>query len=286
MMSRIHKIKRYGILSAAYCLLLLAAACTTQYDKILKSTDHAVKYQKAKEYYEAGKYERAATLFEQSAMYYRGTKQDDTLNFLLAKSYLNWGDVQTAEHYFEQFRTTFPRSGFAEEATYLRIVALYHQTQRYELDQTPTQKTLVAMDEFSYTFPANPYKEECAKIKEELLQRVDEKQYESAKLYYQIMDYKAATTALRTALKDHPDSRYREDILYFLVASAYKYAENSFHHLQKDRYQAVIDEYYNFVSEFPESKYRKEVETMHSTAASKINVGKPQPTDTPEDKSE
>ena len=262
------KIRYYALLLIAG--VLLAAACTTQYDKIVKSADYETKYQAAKNYYQSGKYERAATLFAQSAMFYRGTKQDDSLHFLLAKSYYLWGDVYTAEYYFEQFRTTFPRSPFVEEATALRIKSLYAQTHRYELDQTPTYKVLAAIEEFFYNFPATQYKEECAKIKEDLEQRLDKKQYESAKLYYHIENYKAATTALLATLKDHPDSRYREEILYLLVASAFKYAENSFQHLQKDRFQAVIDEYYNFISEFPDSKYRKEVDKMNTDAQKEL----------------
>ncbi|MDR3351021.1 MAG: outer membrane protein assembly factor BamD [Prevotellaceae bacterium] len=260
----------YGVLFAA-CGLLWASACTTQYDKILKSADYELKYRAAKDYYRLGKYERAAALFDQAAMFYRGTRQDDSLHFLLAKSYYLWGDIYTAEYYFEQFRNTFPRSPFVEEATLLRINCLYKQTHRYELDQTPTYKVLSAIEEFLYTFPATPYKEECLEKKEILSQRLDEKQYEAAKLYYHIENYKSATTALRTTLKDHPDSRYREEILYLLVASAYKYAENSFQYLQKDRFQAVIDEYYNFISEFPDSKYRKEVNRMNSDALKKLS---------------
>ena len=262
------KIRYYALpLIAA---VLLASGCTTQYDKIVKSADYELKYQAAKDYYQSGKYERAATLFDQAAMFYRGTKQDDSLHFLLAKSYYLWGDVYTAEYYFEQFRTTFPRSPFVEEATALRIKSLYAQTHRYELDQTPTYKVLTAIEEFFYNFPATQYKEECSKIKEDLEQRLDEKQYEAARLYYHIENYKAATTALRATLKDHPESRYREEILYLLVASAYKYAENSFLHLQKDRFQAVIDEYYNFISEFPSSKYRKEVDKMNTDALKEL----------------
>ncbi|MDR1405651.1 MAG: outer membrane protein assembly factor BamD [Prevotellaceae bacterium] len=267
------KIHYHGSLLAGMWLLL-ATGCTTQYDKITKSTDYELKYRAAKEYYENGKYERAATLFDQAAMFYRGTKQDDSLHFLLSKSYYLWGDVYTAEVYFEQFRTTFPRSPFVEEATMLRINCLYAQTHRYELDQTPTYKALSAIEEFFYNFPATQHKEDCLKMKETMEQRLDEKQYESARLYYLIENYKAATTALRTTLKDHPDSRYREEILYLLVASAYKYAENSFHHLQKDRFQAVIDEYYNFISEFPNSKYRKEVDKMNTDATKAIGNDK------------
>ncbi len=259
-----------------YLLLLfvagLLAACTSQYDKLLKSQDYVLKYEKAKEYYANKKYDKAATLYEQAGMYFRGAPQDDSLNFFLGKSYYLYNDVYSAEFYFEQFRMNFPRSPFAEEASYLRIISLYRQTNRYELDQTPTMKTLNAIEEFTYTYPRSAYREEYDKIKKDLLQRLDEKSFEAAKLYYIREDYKASTTALRTLLKDNPDTQHREEVLYLLVASAYKYANNSYKHLQKDRYQAVIDEYFNFVSEFPDSKYRKEVEKWNSEALAQMNA--------------
>jgi len=251
---------------------LLLTACSSQYDKLLRSQDYKLKYEKAKEYFTLKKYERAATLYEQTAMYFRGTPQDDTVNFFLAKSYYSMSDMYSAEYYFNQFRNTFPRSPFAEEASYLRVVSLYRQTNRFELDQTPTQRTLSAIEEFEYTYPRSSYKEENDKIRESLLQRLDEKGFEAAKLYYVREDYKASTTALRTLLNDNPDTRYREEVLYLLVASAYKYAANSYRFLQKDRYQAVVDEYFNFVSEFPESKYRKEVEKWNTSALKSINT--------------
>ncbi|MDR0729140.1 MAG: outer membrane protein assembly factor BamD [Prevotellaceae bacterium] len=254
----------------ALCAMLLAGACTTQYDKVLKSSDYALKYRTAGTYYEAGKYQKAAALYEQSAMYYRGLPQDDSLNFFLAKSYFKYGDIYSAEYYFSQFCNAFPRSPFIEEAYYLQIVSLYEQTYRYELDQAPSYKTLTAIDEFLYAYPKSEYVAQCKEMKDDLLQRIDEKQYEAAKLYYLTEDYKAATVALRTSVRDYPDSRFREEILYLMVAAAYKYAEQSYQHLQKDRYQAVIDEYYNFVSEFPDSKHRKEVERMFENASQQV----------------
>lgn len=255
---------------AIACGLLLAGACTTQYDKVLKSSDYTLKYRTACEYYETGKYQRAAALYEQAAMYYRGLPQDDSLNFFLAKSYFKYGDIYSAEYYFSQFCNAFPRSPFIEEAYFLHVISLYEQTHRYELDQAPSYKTLSAIDEFLYAYPRSEYVARCNEMKETLLQRIDEKQYEAAKLYYLTEDYKAATAALRTSMRDYPDSRFREEILYLMVASAYKYAEQSYQHLQKDRYQAVIDEYYNFVSEFPESKHRKEVERMFENASRQV----------------
>jgi len=257
-------------LLVGFCLLL--ASCSSTYDKLLKGTDYEAKYKAAHEYYALGKYGRAATLFEKAAVFYRAMPQEDTLKFFLAKSCYNDKDVYSSEYYFREFFTNFPRSPFAEEANYLYIASLHKQTFRYELDQTPSYRTLTAITDFSFTYPRSQYMEECHKIREDLTQRLDEKQFEAAKLYYTIGEYRSAITAFRTSLKDFPESRYKEEIRYLLVVSTYEYADRSYRHRQKDRYQAVVDEYYNFVSEFPESNYRKDVERMHAHVVEQIRL--------------
>jgi outer membrane protein assembly factor BamD len=101
---------------------------------------------------------------------------------------------------------------------------------------------------------------------DDLYNRLDRKAYESAKLYYTIEDYKAATHALKETLKDNPESSYREDILYYIVAANYHYANNSIPALQRERFLNLIDEYYNFISEYPDSRYRREMDTMFKRA--------------------
>jgi outer membrane protein assembly factor BamD len=59
--------------------------------------------------------------------------------------------------------------------------------------------------------------------------------------------------------------------MYHLVLSQYRYAAQSIKEKQKERYMALIDEYYNFVSEFPDSKYRKSVDGMFEKAQSETN---------------
>jgi outer membrane protein assembly factor BamD len=102
--------------------------------------------------------------------------------------------------------------------------------------------------------------------------RIDQKSFESAKLYYKIEDYKAAVYALKNALKENPDNIFREDIMYYIVAASYQYASNSYPEKQRERFLALIDHYYNFVSEFPDSKYRTEVEKMFQKAQQVTNI--------------
>jgi acetylornithine deacetylase/succinyl-diaminopimelate desuccinylase-like protein len=96
------------------------------------------------------------------------------------------------------------------------------------------------------------------------------KAYKSAWLYYHMEDYLAAHYALKNVLKDNADNRYREDILYYTAMAAYKYALNSVPSKQRERYLVFVDDYFNIVSEFPESKYLKELEGLYNKAQKQL----------------
>lgn len=62
---------------------------------------------------------------------------------------------------------------------------------------------------------------------------------------------------LRGVLKDNSNNQYREQILYYTAMSSYKFAQMSVPEKQKERYMAYVDDYYNFVSEYPDVVERK-----------------------------
>ena len=51
-----------------------------------------------------------------------------------------------------------------------------------------------------------------------------------------------------------------------MVKSQYLLAKNSYASFQKDRYLNLMDYYYNFVSEFPQSEYSKELDKIYAEA--------------------
>ena len=105
--------------------------------------------------------------------------------------------------------------------------------------------------------------------------RLDKKSFESAKLYYTIEDYKAAHYALKNVLKENSDNIYREDVLYLTALASYKYALNSIPEKQKERFLVFIDDYYNFVGEYPESSKRKELDNYYGKAQNYTKKEKP-----------
>lgn len=245
-------------------MLVLAVSCTTEYDKLLRGHDIPTKYAKAFELFEDGKYSKAAEMFESLSLATKGTVQDDTVQFYWALSNYNYKDYITAESNFSEFINVFPLSPFAEQARFLHIDCLYKSTYRYELDQTPTYRALTEIYRYMTLYPESKYMDECVKMRDDLEERLDKKAFEAAHLYYHMEDYMAAHYALKNVLKEDADNIYREEILYYVAMSAYKYAENSVPARRHERYLSFIDDYYNFVSEYPESKHRRELDNIYA----------------------
>jgi len=71
-------------------------------------------------------------------------------------------------------------------------------------------------------------------------------------------------------LQDFPYAKRREDLSFLIVRAKYKMAVESVLEKQEERYRDVVDEYYAFKNEFPESKYIKDVEKMFKAANKNI----------------
>ncbi len=239
------------------------ASCKSQFEALLNSSDADEKYKAAFDYFNAGKYQRAAQVFESLSVITNGTERDDTVQYYWGLSNYRFKDYYTAETNFAKLMDNFPRSPFIEEASFLRLDCLYRQTYRYELDQVPTHTALAALDQYMTSYPGNPHMDVCKEMTSTLNARLDRKAYENARLYYKMEDYKAARVAFKNVLKDDADNIYREDILYYTAMSSYKYAQLSVQSKQKERYLVFVDDYLNFVGEDPDSPYRKELDAMY-----------------------
>ena len=245
---------------------LLLFSCKSQYEMLLNSNDVDTKYEAAFEYYNNGKYSKAAALFESLSMLTTGTEKDDTVQYYWGLSNYRFKDYYTAETNFDHFLEYFPRSPFAPEARFLRLDCLYRSTLRYELDQSPTYKAMNTISEYMQEYPNSVHMETCELMMSDLETRLDTKAFEAARLYYKMEDYIASRVAFRNVLKDDADNIFREDILYYIPMSSYKYAQLSVHQKQKERYMTFVDDYLNFKGEYPDSDYCRELDLLYRRA--------------------
>ncbi len=233
------------------------------YEKLLKGSDYQLKYDKAFEYYNDGDYVRSATLFEQIATVYRGTVKADTIQYYRAQAYYKQKDYTMAGHYFKELTKTFPKSPFADEADYMNAYCFFMLSPRPELDQANTFAAINAFSLFIINHPRSPKIPEARALIIEMNEKLVNKSYLSARLYYDLEDYKASIIALRNSLNEFPDTKYREELMFLLLKSSYLLAKNSVESKLKDRYQAAVDEYYSFISEFPKGKFSNDATAMY-----------------------
>ena len=255
---------------AAALSLACMAGCKSQFEALLNSNDVDAKYTAAFKYFNEGKYKKAADLFESMSVLVSGTPQDDTVQFYRGMSNYRNKDYYTAETNFKNFMDKFPRSPFTETAEFLRLDCLYKATNRWALDQGPTYTAIVAINEYRMAHPTSVHTAICKRMLDDLNERLDRKAYEAAYLYYKMEEYKSARVAFRNILKDDADNIYREKILYYTAMSSYKYANLSVRAKQKERYMVFVDDYFNFVGEYPESSYKKDLDDLYSKAKEKI----------------
>ena len=241
-------------------------ACSSKYDNLLMSNDLDAKYTAAFDYFNKGKFRKAANLFESLSVMTSGTERDDSVQFYWGLSNYKAKDYYTAEANFSKFVSNFPRSVFTEEARYMRVDCLYRSTLRYELDQVPTYTALSAMEEFVRDYPSSEWAGDVRVKAKVLNDRLDKKAFENARLYYKMEDYKASRVAFKNIIKTDAENIYREDILYYIAMSSYKYAYNSVPEKQKERYMDFMDDYLNFIGELPDSPYCKELNAMYLRA--------------------
>ena len=227
---------------------------------LLKSGQPELIYSKALEYYQKEKWQRASTLFKGVQHYYTGSSREDSISFFNARCKYKNRDLDTASTLLDDFRRKFGRSAFIEDAEGMYALCFYYLSPGPSRDQTMTGQALIAITDF------NVYFVEPLKINTELTERLHEKAYLNAYTYYKTGKYKSAIVAFKNALKQYPESKRREEIMYLIVDSGYRLASNSISEKQTDRYLSMLDSYLSFKEEFPESTHIKSLDRMAQQA--------------------
>jgi len=250
-------------------LSTLLFSCS-EYQKVLKSSDYNLKYEKATAYYNEGEYYKAQSLYEELVSVFKGTDKSEVVLYNYADCYYQQRDYVLAAYYFDNFAKTFPYSDKSQKAAYTAAYCYYLNSPRASLDQTDTYKAIDAMQLYINKNPKSELIGEANTIIETLRAKLEKKAYENAKLYFKLGDYNAASITLKNNIKEFPDSEYREEILYLIVKSSFLLSEMSIASKQGERYQNTISEYYVFIDEYPESKYLNEIEKMYTQSVNLI----------------
>jgi outer membrane protein assembly factor BamD len=246
---------------AVYFVLICAVltSCASKFSRVLKSKDNEYKYKMAENYYAQKKYNYATQLFDELFPYVKGTPRFEDMHYKNAFSYFYMKDYLNAENLFKSYVDNFPGSARAEECEYMRAYSFFKQSPKVELDQTPTSKTMGLMQAFINMHPGSPKVKDASALIDLCRSKLEEKEFKSAELYFNLGYYKAAGIVFNTLIDDYPDSDKADLYKSIVIKSYYKYAELSIMDKQEERFGKVLSEITDFNERFPQSKYIKEV---------------------------
>jgi len=251
-------------------LLLLLGACNTQ-EKLVKSKDVNYKLTKANEYYDAGKWMKANEIYQSLMPVFRGTKNYEELCYRYCYTFYNMDDYLSASYQFKSFIEAFPNSSRADECEFMYATCMYKQSPRFPLDQTVTKKAMAVLQSYIDSHPNSPNLMKANQYIDDCREKIEKKAAHSAKLYYDMEDYKAATVAYQSLIQEFPASQQGDYYLYMKQKSFFQYAKASVTDKQPERYQQSLDVFSELKEYYPQSKYMSDALALQSDAQDIIN---------------
>ncbi len=271
---------RYFSIISACALALLFAACG-EYNKAMKSSDYNYKFEYAKKAFEQKafeqkKYSQAATLLEDVISVFRGTDKAEESLYLLGLSHYENKDYLNAGSYFKQYYSQYPKGQYTELARYYAGYGYYLDSPDPQLDQTLTVKAIEELQAFLDYFPKSDKVSIAQSAVFELQDKLVLKELQNATLYYNLgnymgNNYESAVITAQNAIKSYPYSKYKEELEMLVLRARYREAVESVVEKKMDRFRTVIDEYYSFINDYPDSKMRKEADNIFKIANKYVN---------------
>ncbi len=251
-------------------LVGLLSSCG-EYQRALKSTDYNYKFEFAKRSFEEKRYVQAATLFKDCSTVFKGTDKAEESLYLLGMSHYENKDYVSSGPYFRSYYTRYPKGKFAEDARFYCGYGYYLDSPDPQLDQTPTIQSIEELQAFLDYYPRSDKVPMAQSAIFELQDKLTLKQLQNAQLYYNLgtymgNNYASAIIVAQNAVRDYPYSKYKEDLELLILKSRFKEADLSVDERKIDRFREVIDEYYSFINNYPDSPNRHEAENIFAIA--------------------
>lgn len=258
-----------------FLLTLMLAVLTGcgEYNRVLKSKDVDVRYNYAKKAYDQGKYLQASTILEGLITPLRGGPRGEEALYLLAMSYYKNQDYLNSGVYFRTYYGRYPRGTYAEDAHFYSGYGYYKESPDPQLDQSMSLKATQELQNFLDLYPKSERAEAARKALFELQDKLTLKELQNAYLYYNLgmylgNNYQSAVIVSQNALRLFPYSKYKEDFEMLILKAKYQMARQSVAEKMEERYRDVIDEYFSFINNYPESPNRKEADNIYKIAKS------------------
>jgi outer membrane protein assembly factor BamD len=263
---------RFSALLVMSLAVLLTTGCGKSMTKLLKNPDASYKLRRAEQFFVKKDYIKAQQVYEDIMPFFKTSKEFEDIYYKYAFCAYHLSDFMNAENLFKSYLEIFPTSGRAEEIDYMRAYCFYKQSPKAQLDQTSTLRAMGMMQTFINTHPGSPRNKEANDIIDICRAKLETKDFLSAQLYYDLGQFRAAGVAFTSLLNAYPESYRADEYKLMVIKSYFRFAEMSIEDKKVERFEQVLNECFEFVDRYPESKLRKEVDNFLNSSQNNIKI--------------
>lgn len=207
--------------------------------------------------YEDGDYLEALNHFEVIRLQYPGSSVADSARYYTGMCRYERGEYLLASFEFNKLIQGRRRSALAPDAYYMFSQCYYEMSPKVQLDQTSTQRAIDALQSFVEQYPNHPKAPTVEKQVLELVNKLAQKEYETAILYEKMEIRRAALIYFSTIVDRYYNTYVADDALAGKIRML----------LALKRYAEAASAIENFLERYPDSDWRDDVEDMDNDLA-------------------
>jgi outer membrane protein assembly factor BamD len=273
MNSKSHQTK--VLIGITWCISVAVVASLnsgcSDYNKIMKSTDLDYKYERAIGFIDSNKCYGALPILEEVVALTRGTELAPDVQFHRAEANRCVGDYYLARYHFKMFAKTFPNDERSESAQFEAAMCSYYLSPKPALDQTESLAAIQELQLFMDRYPGSVLRDSSQALIDLLRVKLEIKSFETAHLYHKTNQFQSAVIALADALKEFPDTPFREEMQWLILDSHFQYASQSTERRKLERFNDTIEAFLTFVARFPNSDRLADAQTINAKCVSEID---------------
>lgn len=221
---------------------LLLAACSDS-SQTLNSITTEERFRRGMEELEDEDYQEAQQVFNTIILQDPASDYADDAQFYLAESYFRNGEYKLAAFNYNRLRTSFPNSPFYKQAFFRSGEAYYYSALSYDRDQRESKFAIDVYRAFSTYYGADSLAPVAKARIKELENKLAQKDYMTAELYWRMDEYAAALVYYDKVIESNPGTEY------FQLAAVGKIKALR----ELDRRSEALDAARKFISENPSS---------------------------------
>ena len=210
-----------ALFTSLFLSVALLGACSSNSSTRVTHTQFCKdKLEKAEELFKKEKYGRVIDKLEEIMSYCAGTGYLEQTSFLLAESHFNLEQWIEARGEYGSFVMNFPGSPYAETAEFRKAIASFNMEFRVSRDDANTTVAMKDFERYLSNHPDSPLRDSINYYYGLLVERLAEKEFQTARLYLRMDKPQAAVIYFKEFLETYKQSKRRKEAL-FLTSQAY-----------------------------------------------------------------